>query len=192
MRLLIVSDSHGRAMDLAISSIDSRWRVMVVKFGRISSAVLGTYTVQLPLVTRFEPEAIILHIGHNDLVSHPRHNPRPQSLESFFPQVMHFAELLRVNHPRSRVVVSSLLPRTLGPFMDERRMREYNSLALEFGDKLEAACRLMRVIFTRNGVLWSSVEEERAHPVYFMGDGLHLSLLGREAVGRMWMDEVVA
>ena len=55
-------------MDTVVSGVDRRWRVMVVKIGRVTSAVMAIYSVQLELVRRFDPEGIILHVGHNDLV----------------------------------------------------------------------------------------------------------------------------
>jgi hypothetical protein len=89
------------------------------------------------------------------------------------------------------IVLSSIFPRTSGPFMDGERKKSYNAMVKDFGDKLEAACGLMRVRYMKNEVLWSSKEEGRAHPVFFIADGLHLSAIGREAVARGWMDEVV-
>jgi hypothetical protein len=140
----------------------------------------------------FEPEAIVLHVGHNDLVHHHFHNPHPMQMQDFFPFAMKFVDYLQDHFPSCRVVYSSLFPRTLGPYMGQSLKIEYNKMAAKYGEMVESACTNQGKRFTLNKTLWYSFSDGIEHPVYFKPDGLHLNHIGKEVVVVEWMTKLMA
>jgi lysophospholipase L1-like esterase len=138
----------------------------------------------------FNPEAIILHIGHNNLWYHPLHNIHPQNIKDFFPFVLSFLALLRGHHPSAKIIYSSIFPRSVGPHLDKSQRGSYNRLAARYGALTQSTCRREEIAFVLNRVLWSSVRKGIEHRQYFLYDGLHLNTLGKKAVAEGWVASI--
>ena len=190
MKLVIVADSHGRGMGSVIHGLDKDWIVLTVFVSGQTGAVRGRYLDRLSEIRQFEPDRIILHVGHNDLNFHPRHNQDPQFVKELFPFVLDFVSLLRSNHPTARVHYSSVFPRKVGPHMNDAERASYNKLASRYGCLTQSTCKKEGHRFMLNGVLWLSVRQARENTACFREDGLHLSAIGQEVVARDWMREL--
>jgi lysophospholipase L1-like esterase len=192
MRVLVVSDSHVYSMDAAILSVRKEWEVLSICHGRGSEAVRVRYMSRVGEAERFNPEAMILHIGHNDLWYHPFYNTHPQNVKDFSPFVQSFVTLLRDHHPSAQIIYSSVYPRSVGPHLDETEKRSYNKLPQRYGVLTQSTCKRKGISFILNGTLWSSVRQGKEISEYFLADGLHLNTLGKKVVAVGWIGAMEA
>jgi lysophospholipase L1-like esterase len=192
MQLLLVADSHGRGMASVIEGIDKDWEVMTVRVSGQTDDVRAQYVKSLPEIRHFNPETVILHVGHNNLSYHSHHNPDPEHVKEFFPSVLSFVSQLQANHPVARVIYSSVFPRSTGPLMSDSERHSYNKVASRYGCLTQSTCKQNGINFVLNGALWISVRKARENPVFFLGDGLHLRKAGQEIVARDWMQAIAS
>ena len=68
LRLLYISSSHGRGMDIELMRIDPFVEVMGIWRGgaKIEDAELMVQS-RMPAILDFNPHEIIIHLGHNDI-----------------------------------------------------------------------------------------------------------------------------
>jgi lysophospholipase L1-like esterase len=187
MRAIIISDSHGRRMNDFIRAHDSRWVVKLVAVGRGTSVVRESYMSRLDELKAFSPDAVLLHLGHNDVVHHPCHNPYPISSSLAFTRVMRFMDEVSRDLPMARVVYSSLFPRAVGNSMSPEEKVMYNTEACIYGEMVARASVAEHRNFVLNRSLWESPVDGLERPTLFMPDGLHLNWLGKRLVAREWM-----
>jgi hypothetical protein len=140
MRLLIVSDSHGRGLEAIIQRDYKDWNVMTVWVGAQLEYVRSKYYDQMQEVYEFNPTYVILHVGHNDIMYHPHHNDSPQHIKYYFPEVIEFLQLLQGYHPLTKVFYSTIFPRCEGYDMTAVEKRNYNVLAGRFGVQAKSTC----------------------------------------------------
>jgi lysophospholipase L1-like esterase len=140
----------------------------------------------------FNPETIILHIGHNDLWYHPFYNTHPQNVKDFSPFVQSFITLLREHHPSARIIYSSVYPRSAGPHLDESEKISYNKLAQRYGVLTQSTCKREGISLILNGTLWTSVRQGKENSEYFLADVLHLNTLGKKVVAVGWIEAMEA
>ena len=127
--MLLISDSHGHDMATILHEVQPGCAVMVVQVGRNISAIRLMYSAKLRGILSFKPEVIVVHLGHNDIVAHPVHNPSPRHLKYFVPVLLDFCETIQMDHPAARLMISNLFPRTVGPRFTESMRKGYNRLA---------------------------------------------------------------
>jgi lysophospholipase L1-like esterase len=191
MRILLVTDSHGRDMGTTIREVHSGWKIFTVRVGGVNTAVRASYLRRHRELRRFNPDRIILHVGHNDLQYHPYHNQSPEHGKYFFPSVLSFLALLMGNHPRATVFFSCPFPRTIGPgFTNDQRM-VYNRTATRLGAMARSAANRSDFQCLLNGGLWKSVRKCQERPGILLPDGLHLSEAGRKVVVDGWIPRLV-
>jgi lysophospholipase L1-like esterase len=190
MRVLIISDSHGYDMGAAMQAIRKEWIVHSICLGRSSEAVRLCYLSQFQETVEFRPEAVILHIGHNNLWYHHVHNTQPQNIKDYFPFVLSFISLLKGHHPSARIIYSSIYPRSVGPYMNDSERASYNRLAYRYGVLVQSTCKREGISFMLNGTLWISVRKGNENSSYFLSGGLHLNTLGKKAVAEGWIEGV--
>jgi lysophospholipase L1-like esterase len=187
MRILVLADSHGKDMAGVLKGISKSSTILVISIGRGVDEICAKYLQKLRDVNNFHPEGIIVHLGHNDLVAHPVYNMQPDHLKYYFPRIVSFVTLLQTHHPNSRVVLSSLYPRTEGYLFDSERKLQYNTGARRFSDKVRSSARRGNFRFCLNEMLWTSARKFKEDPSMFCLDGLHLIAEGRVAVGQGWI-----
>ena len=122
MRVLIISDSHGRGMAQYLES-DYQWFTRTVLVARTTTLVRDEYRNRLPGLQDFYPDAILIHVGHNDVERHPTHNPHPMVSLLAFTEIVRFMGEIEKDFPYSRIIYSSLFPRTTGSEWDRVRRR---------------------------------------------------------------------
>jgi hypothetical protein len=135
-----------------------------------------------------------MHLGHNDLVAHTTHNPRPLFITAVMHQVMEFVAEIRVTLPHSRILVSSILPRVVGGSFDVEKTAKYNRLARRFGEMVRSAGNKPGAGF--NGIVnrgfWGRIAHCEVLPNNHVEDGLHLSEAGKTLLIQGWIIVMIA
>ena len=86
-------------MRALIITVNSDWIVKLLAIGRGTSVVRETYQTKMHELQEFFPDAVLMHLGHDDLVHHPRHNPTPLSSSLAFTQAMRFMDEVSEDMP---------------------------------------------------------------------------------------------
>jgi lysophospholipase L1-like esterase len=194
MRLLILSDSHGRGMCHAMESLDIGIQVMTVRKGRKIPSIRGLYRDKLRSIRRFRPDVVFIHVGHNDLVPHLQFNPRPLFITSIMHQVRELVQEVSVTLPGVYIVVSSILPRVIGDGLTASAVGRYNRLAKRFGEMVRSASRGPGAFFlcTVNRSMWGRIARYEPLTGYHKDDGLHLNAPGLRRLALGWLSLVNA
>ena len=188
MRLVLITDSHGRGMVDMVSRYRPSWKVIIIRVGRKTSAVSYLYDIELATIGRFQPTSFLVHLGHNDLSYHSVCNQQPMSIGEFMGILETFLLKIRIDFPQSRIMYSSLLPRSVGPRMGFAQHLLYNLMVISFADQARARMSSLGYDFVSNESLWYSKQEGIEHPVFFGADGLHLRAVGQEFIARGWIE----
>ena len=188
MRLLIVSDSHGRELIKAFATDYPTCTVRIMLVGSTTDVVRENYARRQQEAISFMPDNIILHVGHNDVVYHPFHNTSPRHIKEFFPDVVSFLRLLRERHAESKIFYSTMLPRGVGRMFSETKRIQYNTLAARFGVLAQSTCRREGFGFLLNSCMWQSVRQKIGKTDIFEVGGLHLHEGGKKMLVKGWMD----
>ena len=188
MRILIVSDSHGRELSKAFEKDYPSCIVKIMLVGSTTDKVRENYVRRQREAISFMPDNIILHVGHNDVVYHPFHNTSPRHIKEYFPDVVSFLRLLRERHTESKIYYSTMLPRGEGRMLSEAKKIQYNTLAARFGVLAQSTCRREGFVFLLNACLWQSVRQKIENPDIFDVGGLHLHETGKKMMVKGWMD----
>ena len=192
MRVLVLADSHGRDMDIAIREVDKNMDVRVIAHAGPTPRVWTRYLAREEEMIQFDPQCIVLHVGHNDLTFHPVHNINPIHPICVYPEIMGYFAKLEQRFPTARVIYSCVYPRTIGPYMDFEMKASFNHQIYQYGKGVIFNCKKREQRYVLNRVLWFSPRESREHPVYFLRDGLHLKDYGKVAVARGWVKAMKA
>ena len=188
MRILIISDSHGRRMDGCMRTLNAAWDVRVMAVGRGTAIVREMYQSRRSAYQDYSPDGILIHLCHNDIVHHPRHNPHPISSSLAFTQAMEFMDEVGEDMPYARMVYSSIFPRCIGSSMSRDERIRYNNEAYVFGEMVRSSCTARGRRFVLNQDLWESPVDGLARSTLFMPDGLHLNWQGKKVVANEWME----
>jgi lysophospholipase L1-like esterase len=187
MRLLLVTDSHGRDLADIVHRSYKGWTVYSVIVGQSTDAIRTAYERQVRAAIQFRPDYIVLHCGHNDVVYHPRYNENQQHIKHFFPEILEFLGLLAANHPLSRVFYSSMLPRGEGPLMNSSEKLKYNKLACRFGVRAATSCHEAGFEILKNFCMWESVRQSVEDDSLLDDGGLHFNLAGKKKLVHSWL-----
>jgi lysophospholipase L1-like esterase len=187
MRILLLADSHGIGMDMKLMARISGSVVMSIQVSQRTSLIRRKYMIKLREVTRFRPDIVLLHTGHNDIMYHHVHNRHPTHLKYYFEELQRFCYVLRSNHPQALFVMSSAFPRTVGPYMDIVKKRQYNRLAVRFGAMVRSYAIQQNFGYVLNSELWVSIRQLEEHAGLFRTDGLHLTSAGQNIVADGWV-----
>jgi hypothetical protein len=193
MRLLLITDSHGYEMEWELKAIRGSLDVFPMVLGRRTSRIRGKYRDELQEVINFDPQLVIMHMGHNDIVPHRIHNPRPLFVTAAFHQMMELAHEVSVNFPRAQMIISAMLPRGDGNGFTIEDARKYNRIARRFGQMLVKESYsdhppiFMPVL---NSNLWANVSQGVAERAMFDHGGLHLNTDGKSILANEWLDAI--
>jgi hypothetical protein len=190
MRVFVLADSHGRGMDTAMRQVDATMDVRVISHAGPTPSVWERYLAREREITEFDPQSIVFHVGHNDLMYHPVHNIEPIHPICVYPMIMSYYNQLVRQYPTARVIYSSVYPRTVGNYMDFEMKASYNYQIYLFGKSVIADGQKRDHRYVLNRTLWFSPRQSREHPVFFLRDGIHLKDFGKEAVARGWVKAI--
>jgi lysophospholipase L1-like esterase len=187
MRVVIIADSHGYGIAKAMVRQDETLEVRTVSVGSVMKNVWSEYLAMREQLQDFRPEQVYLHVGHNDIVRHHRHNPSPKHPDVVIALIMGYELQLRSDFPGSQVWVSNLMPRSVSPSMDLDQKRGYNQMVYAIGNTMRAIFPARGIRYRLNSDLWFRPSEGREHAVLLRPDGLHLSAVGCDKVAAGWL-----
>ena len=188
MKLLLVGDSHCRELNEIFAELTSSITTYTVFVPRNINTITLKYRTEIQSINAFRPDVIVIHLGHNDLCYHSVCNQQPMSIDEFMGILETFLLKIRIDFPQSRIMYSSLLPRSVGPRMGFAQHLLYNLMAISFADQARARLNSLGYDFVSNESLWYSKQEGIEHPIFFGADGLHLRAVGQEFVARGWIE----
>jgi hypothetical protein len=189
MRVLLVTDSHGRGLASKIERMDESLSVLNIRLGRKLPAVRGVYRRKMRSVQEFSPEAVFIHLGHNDLVPHAWHNPSPLFITAVVHQIREFVAEVASDLPDTLLFVSSILPRVVGDNFGVDKVGSYNRLARRFGEMVRSFGNQpgSNFIGIVNRSLWGRIARSETlagnHHTY----GLHLNAEGKKLLVKGWI-----
>ena len=190
MRVLIIADSHGYGIAAGMVKENDSVVVKVVSVGSIMSDVWSEYLTQRDMLQDFRPDHVYLHVGHNDLMWHPRHNRSPKHPKLVLSIIMGYEMRLREDFPGRRVWVSNPFPRSVSPPMTLSQKTDYNKMIFEMGSTMKAEFPARGIDFRLNTGLWFRPSQGREHPIYLRPDGIHLSIMGCTKVAVGWLKPI--
>ena len=113
MRLLIVGDSHCRDMEtMVVDIMDHYAQVSSVIVGGQTLPIIMKYRDSLQKIIEFDPNYVLLHLGHNELARHPTKNTVPSISRYIATQTLSFAREISSNFPNATLCISAIFPRT--------------------------------------------------------------------------------
>jgi lysophospholipase L1-like esterase len=193
-RIFIVGDSHCRGMDDAIKKGRPHIQTLSVIFPRGTLAISSRYTATLRQINRFDPDVIFLHCGHNDLMYHPTLTPEPINSQESRKLTIDLAQLLLQNHPQTKVIISTLLPRTYkdNTALSQAEVLSFNKLAKRHGQRLrsESAALQSTIKVTLNNPIWKHISKSEERADFYRDDGLHLTNEGKLAMAASWYADI--
>jgi lysophospholipase L1-like esterase len=191
MRVLVISDSHGKKLKNILEELKPGWLFMTLPIGGKTSEIRQNYLNHQVSITHFRPDVIVLHAGHNDLMAHPVHNKSPTFIKQYFPHLLAFVALVRGHFPTSNFYLSGLFPRKSSRRMTSDEALKYNKLARRFNEMVRSASKSIGFRRLLNCFLWGSVRQAIVDPQFLDEDGLHLNAVGRKALCVDWLKQFV-
>jgi lysophospholipase L1-like esterase len=165
------------------------YSVLTVRYGRKLPEVRGLYRRRLRSLRRFRPEAVVIHLGHNDIVLHSRYNQNPLFSTVVLHQVREMVEEVSSDFPGARIYVSSILQRVAGGGVRADEIDRYNRMARRFGEMVRSFGNKPESLFKGivNRALWGRIARWEVLPRNHHEDGLHLNSEGKEILVRGWL-----
>ena len=187
MRLLYVSSSHGRGMDFALRYVNPTVQVMGVwKSGARIQAMTTILGQEMGNILQFRPEFIIIHLGHNDLTTHPKKKIPARKVKDVVFDLQVLGIALNIMLPSAKVIYSCPYPRVMAKDFSLRQAKGYNGEANRTLQRLGSKKRGLTIIFVKP--LWLSRKKKLGNPIRFMSkDGLHLTPAAKVLVARYWL-----
>jgi lysophospholipase L1-like esterase len=190
MRLLVIGDSHTREMDKFIKSCHPHIEIMLVTKARTTIQVITYFMVTKRTgAISFNPDWIVIHCGHNDVVHHHKFNQNPQFARTVAIQQVQFARNIQAIFPNATILCSSLYPRTSTPTanLNIDETTAYNRMAKRYGLRLRALSAPHNIKCSLNNVLWKKISKMEEAAELYSPDGLHLNKDGKKMVGSEWI-----
>jgi hypothetical protein len=193
MKLLLITDSHGKRMQRELTDLIESLDVYSVIVPRPTSAIRGQYRAELWDIVQYDPSVIIMHMGHNDVVFHPDYNTSPLFITAAFHLQMELASEISTNFPAAKLIISSMLPRTDGGGVLEEEALSYNRVAKRFGQMLVKASYSGEAPYfvpAMNRGIWRSLSSAQANASLFDVGGLHLETIGKGVLAKGWVEMI--
>jgi lysophospholipase L1-like esterase len=193
MKLAIIGDSHCREMEAHIKSQFKDLRVLNIIRGRNTSSVIRFYQASLQKVIMFDPDFILLHVGHNDMARHPTLNPHPKDSTQTTTITMIFARILQTNHPFATVRISAMFPRTHTPasLLSPTEVSKFNRDAKRHALRLRAEAILLNIEVSMNNTIWKRISKTLEESTFYLPDGYHLNDAGKLSISTAWMKDLL-
>jgi lysophospholipase L1-like esterase len=189
MRLGIIGDSHCREAESHITNINSSISVYTLCAPDKVPFIRFRFRLTLHLIQAFNPDAIVIHAGHNDMARHPFYNPRPRISRDVTTDLIQLAQEIHGHFPHAKIVLSSILPRKITPAssLNPELTAKYNKLAVRHGLRLRTAATAHGFTTNLNMFMWAHVYKYEANTQFICSDGVHLTSEGTKELARSWI-----
>jgi lysophospholipase L1-like esterase len=189
MRYLIIGDSHVWDLHKYMLQLDSTANSMIICRGRSSHAVSSMYREQLFDAYLFDPQYVIIHLGHNDMAEHKFLNPMPRHPLAITDQLINFAREVDINFPSAKLLLSSTLPRhyTDSANLTLAKTLTYNSSCKRLGQGLRHDAVPFNLQVGLNMPFWAKISKALENSSLYASDGLHLNPDGKLQLIISWL-----
>lgn len=182
-RIVILASSHGRGMREAMLRVDPTLQILSIFEPGARVARLRYLTMQsAPRIARFNAQFIFVHVGHNNMASHPT-KPKDRG-DVVIRAVLDFVEDIGRQVSSAPVFYSTMFPRVPCGYFNEQRCISYNRVI----------CRLRRYArslglntIVSSGLVQLGNAPHARRDCFEIRDGLHLTDVGRDVVAAAWI-----
>jgi lysophospholipase L1-like esterase len=191
MRLLLIGDSHCNDMAPLLKAMNQNMSVFSVILG---SQIQPMYRTKIHSINRFDPDYTILHVSHNNMARHHYHNQLPLVSRDVSRLTMTLANELHNNHPRSKLLISSIFPRTHTDHsnLTAPEVTKFNKTVKRHGQHIQTRSAELGHTSMLTSVLWHRILKAEEDPSHFDLDGLHLNPEGKRAIAIEWSAAMAA
>ena len=191
-KLLIVGDSHCRELEDVIAKSYPNVKTCVIWLGQQTDNIMLAYTKELNRITDFQPDFILLHTGHNEIAYHKYKNVTPKDSTQTTSITISAALLLKSNHPKATIIISSIFPRllTFKSSLRQLDLSHYNRTAERHGRRLHTEAKKVGITVFKNNFMWRSKSDVLVKSHLFLLDGLHLNDEAKEYVTTRWLNQI--
>ena len=193
MKLLILADSHGKEM-VPIMLRQSHQlepplplEIFSVIRGRSIEIIRGDYRKKLAEIRRFEPDHVLIHAGHNNMVRHEIYNRSPAFITAVVHMNFELAVEVRATFPDIKIFISTLLPRVSSRLMTSHQATQYNRLCKRYGQHLMSNENVHGYVTVLNRPFWLRISLAEPNGALLARDGLHATDAGREILSELWL-----
>jgi lysophospholipase L1-like esterase len=193
MNVLLVGDSHmGRGLDEVLSNLSSSISTFTVLLPRNIGLITLEYRSKLQDIYYFDPDVIIVHLGHNDLVRHPVHNLHPSVSTAVASSTITFADEIHHNFPNASIFISAILPRTYtdSSLLSGPEIVSYNKMAKRHGQRIRTFAKIAGYNYLINKSMWHKISNSIEDHTLFLPDGLHLNPSGQLTILFEWLETI--
>jgi lysophospholipase L1-like esterase len=165
-------------------------QILVITKARTLPEVISFFmTIKRREAIQFNPDWIILHVGHNDIIEHCYFNKHSQYTGNIADLQVQFARNLQTIVPQSTISCSSIFPRTSTPRsnLSGHDTAAYNRIAKRYGLRLRQLSTIHHLHCSLNMAMWTQVYRARENTAMFSGDGLHLTPAAKRRIGDDWI-----
>jgi hypothetical protein len=193
LRIFILGDSHVRDMDCTIVSTFPKIKTFTISVPRKVEAMMLRYTDRLDEILHFNPDHIIVHIGHNELAYDDLMNPVPKDSTQTTDITLRTITILRTNHPSAKIIVSAVFPRsfTHHSHMTYLDLCHYNDTAKRHGKRVRSRMDELGIRVELNMPMWSCITKRQENPSRFLKDGLHLTSAAKAVITEVWIINIL-
>jgi hypothetical protein len=155
--------------------------------GRSIEIIRGDYRKQLAEIIAFNPDHVLIHAGHNNMVRHDVFNRSPLFITAVFHMLLEFVVEVRASFPDAKIFVSTLLPRVSSRRLSNLQATQYNRLCKRFGQHLLTNQPIHNYIAILNRPFWLRISLAEPNGQLLSPDGLHVTNVGRDVLAELWL-----
>jgi lysophospholipase L1-like esterase len=189
MKLVLLGDSHCRELANVFAELTSSITVYTVFVPLDITTITLHYRSKINIINAYNPDVILIHLGHNDLVYHPIHNVSPSNSSTVASNTITLANEVHQNHPNSTIYISAILPRTFThkSRLTKPQVSSYNKMAKRHGQRIRTYSEIAGFYSFINKPMWSKISAAIEFSTYYHKDGLHLNHDGQTALVGEWI-----
>ena len=191
LKLLIIGDSHCKSDILShLKQIVPDILIFCISVGGQIDEITQRYSDRYDAIVDFDPTAIIIHLGHNDLTFHHTHNKDPSTSKIVTVDTLEFTMDVVRNIPSTPLAISSVLPRTFtdSSLLSECDVQAYNRKAKRHGQRLVTEGKKIHTPIILNNRFGKRISRAEEHSNLYLPDGLHLNTEGLDALATSWIE----
>ena len=182
----------GRGLGQVLNNLSSSISTLTVLVPRNISLITLEYRSKLQDIFYFQPDVIIIHLGHNDLVRHPVHNLHPSVSTAVASSTITFADEIHQNFPNASIFISAIFPRifTDSSLLSSPEIISYNKMAKRHGQRIRTFAKIAGYHHLINNDMWRKISNSIEEYSFFLPDGLHLNPTGQLSVLLEWLEAI--
>ena len=193
MNVLLIGDSHmGRGLGQVLNNLSTSISTFTVLIPRTIDLITLEYRSKLQEIYLFNPDVIVVHLGHNDMVRHPIHNLNPSVSTTVASSTITFADEIHYNFPTATIFISAIFPRTHtdSSMLSSPEIISYNKIAKRHGQRIRTFAKIAGYKYFINNSMWHKISNSIEDPSIFLLDGLHLNPTGQLTILFEWLESI--